>query len=427
MGLRSGGEGELPLWVKRLTAWLMILTASSFSQGGELLGQFWFSPAPALNRLGGVPHQVFQTILFVLLILTFAKSLTVWSSNRMRNYELGIMKKTVLSSSLIRNSIFLILLTTLASSANPIQMVLFIAASLTLLSARVIPLVLVAIPVMIATNKAFDLPVLAAAKAWENAQVVSVSLWQFFLSVGPVALLVPFGIKPFLKEKSPLRTLLVSYAALSLLAFFSPIPKLLGTTNVRWLHPASYAILGILAAQGIASLPHKFPILLMYLIFTLPSLAIQIDSRTNPKYNTILTSDLNHVPRPVVEALSWLKVTGLNPVMKVVLTDPTLPYDVLVPTMTGLPSFTGHPIHTLYPGVKEKLRQDFFAGNMTKEEMQTFLIDHRIGYIVKAIHRLLPPSTLSFLTETYRNAVVAIYNDNRNMSCFPDTCPSEKR
>jgi len=340
----------------RLTAWIMILTASSFSWNGQLLGQFWFSPAPAFNRLGGVPHQVFQTIVFLLLAISFN-----------------------------RRSLFMIPIAALAASANPIHMVLFIAAAIVLRAPRVIPLILVSVPVMFATNAAFDLPVLAAAKAWENAQYVSVSLWQFILSIGPIALLVPFGVKPFLKEKTPLRILLFSFSLLSIIVFFSPIPKLLGTTSVRWLSPAGYGVLGILAAEGllrikgkiIPTMPLYFLFFILYSVFTIPALATQIQARAN-------TSELNYVPMTVIEVLVQLKVTGPGPVMEhsVVLTDPALPYDVLVPTFTGLPSFSGHPIHTLYPGVKEKLRRDYFAEKMTPDEQKQFLKDHRIRYVI---------------------------------------------
>lgn len=331
----------------RLTSWIMILTASSFAQNGSLLGQFWFSPAPAFNRLGGVPHQVFQTIAFLALAISFS-----------------------------RKSLFMIPIAAIAASANPIQMVVFIIASLATRSTRVIPLVLVSIPVMLATNIAFELPVLAAAKAWENAQQVSVSLWQFILSMGPIALLVPFGVKPFLKEKTPLRILLFSFCVLSIFMFFSPIPKLFATPNVRWLHPASYAILGILAAEGMFTIPKKYLLIIGYVLLTIPSLFVQINSRAN-------TSELNHVPMSVIDALTSLK-NSTRP--GVVLTDPSLPYDVLVPTFTGLSSFTGHPIHTLYPNVKESLRERFFSEAMTEDEKKKFLKDHRIRYIITKVN-----------------------------------------
>ena len=335
----------------RLTAWLMILTASSFAWNGSLLGQFWFSPAPAFNRLGGVPHQVFQTIVFLLLAISFS-----------------------------RKSLFMIPLAILASTANPIHMAIFLCTAARATTRKnLVPfsiLVLLGVAGAWVTNRAFELPVLAASKAWENAQYVSVSLWQFILSVGPIALLLPFGVKPFLKEKTPLRILLFSFSLLSILLFFSPIPKLLGTTSVRWLSPAGYGVLGILAAEGLYKIskslaPLYFVFFILYSVFTIPSLVTQIQARTN-------SSPLNHVPLTVVDALTALKKSNRG---GVVLTDPALPYDVLVPTFTGLPSFTGHPIHTLYPGVKESLRQRFFSGAMTEEEKKQFLSDHNITVI----------------------------------------------
>ena len=333
----------------RLTSWIMILTASSFAWNGSLLGQFWFSPTPALNRLGGVPHQVFGTIVFLLLAIFFS-----------------------------RKSLFMIPLAVLASTANPIQMALFLcAAAITTTRKNIVPfsiLVLLGVAGAWATNRAFDLPVLQAAKAWENAQVVSVSLWQFILSMGPIAFLMPFGIKPFLKEKTVLRMLLFSYGVLSILVFFSPLPKLLGTANVRWLHPASYGMLGILSSEGLLAISQgkiKTILLFMYLLLTIPSLSVQIQARAN-------SSDLNYIPIAVIEKLNTIKKTIRD---GVVLTHPSLPYDVLVPTFTGLTSFTGHPIHTLYPNVKEKLRQDFFSGKMTEEQKKQFLSDHNITVI----------------------------------------------
>lgn len=360
----------------RLTSWIMILTASSFAQNGNLLWQFWFSPAPAFNRLGGVPHQVFQTIVYIALAIVFSRFVPMKLPHGIRNLESGIRVKTFLSSAMIHDSIFMILLTILASTANPIQMALFLcAAAITTTRKNIVAFSVLAILGVTGawiTNRAFDLPVLAASKQWENAQFVSVSLWQFILSMGPIALLLPFGVKPFLKEKTPLRLLLFSYSALSILMFFSPIPKLLGTTSVRWLFPASYAILGILAAEGMFTIPKKYLLIIGYVLLTVPSLAIQINSRAN-------TSELNHVPMAVIDALTSLKNSARG---GVVLTDPSLPYDVLVPTFTGLPSFTGHPIHTLYPGVKESLRERFFSGAMTEDEKKKFLKDHRIRYII---------------------------------------------
>ncbi len=111
---------------------------------------------------------------------------------------------------------------------------------------------------------------------------------------------------------------------------------------------------------------------ILYSLLTVPSLAAQINARAN-------TSELNYVPMTVIEVLTSLKNSARS---GVVLTDPALPYDVLVPTFTGLPSFTGHPIHTLYPSVKESLRQRFFTGAMTEDEKNKFLKDHRIRSII---------------------------------------------
>lgn len=314
----------------QITAFLLLTTASGFT-GYD----FWFSPLPALNRLGGVPHQIFQTILL-----------------------LGMM--LVKPTGLLFLSFF-------AAITNPIQ-TLLLSLALIIVKRKNVFYLLPAAAGALLTNATFaNDPILFAAKQWENSQNVSVNLWQFILAIGPIALLIPFGLKTYGKDITPLRKTLFIYGILSLLMFFSPLPKMLGTSPVRWLSPAAYTVLPILAAEGLKKF--KIPILFIYLFFTIPSIFNQITARQNAP------RDLLYVPNEVVLSLRNLKGEG------VVLTNPSLPYDVLIPALTGKRSFSGHPIHTLYPEVKEELRRKYFEGTMTEEEKQKFLTDHNIGTV----------------------------------------------
>ncbi len=328
----------------RVLAFLFITTASGF------LGyDFWFSPLPALNRLGGVPHQIFQTILLLGVVLAFEKP------------------------------VFLAFLSFLAALTNPIQMLL-LAMAIIVVKPKHIGYLLPAAFGAYMTNAEFARdPILATAKLWEVGQPVSVSLWQFLLAVGPIALLIPFGVKSYIRTLTPIRSIILYYSLLSLIAFLSPIPHLLGTSPIRWLSPAAYTALPILAAFGFTHLRSQLKndrrkvdymvktiLFTVYLVITLPSLFAQIQSRTNAP------RDLLYVPIKVIQSLRNLPGEG------VVLTDPKTAYDVLVPVLTGRKTFTGHPIHTLYPAVKEELRNKYFDGHMTEEEKQKFLTDHNI-------------------------------------------------
>ncbi len=330
--------------VTRLTAFLMLTTASGF------LGfDFWFSPLPALNRLGGVPHQILQTILLLSVI---------WLTHRRFYLPLGAV------------SFF-------AAVTNPIQMLLVtLAIGGTLFAERraslvgnFLTLAVIGLPAFAGaaiTNSAFlrD-PILTAAKGWENAQAVAVSPWQFLLAVGPIVFLMPFGIKRFGGQRVRIRTIIALYGILSVLMFFSPVPKLLGTSPVRWLSPAAYTVFPVLAALGVTR--YRTILIIVYLLLTAPSLMSQVNARGNAP------QALNYVPTETVTEL-----TALRGKDGVVLTDPRTPYDVLIPVFTGRKSFTGHPIHTLYPDTKEELRRKYFDGTMTETEKAAFRKDHNI-------------------------------------------------
>lgn len=350
----------------RIVAFVFVLTASQAPN----VAVFWFSPTPALNRLGGVPHQILQTMLILAVIQIF----------------------------IVRpNSLIIILLALLAATANPIQMLLVVAAAAIIMPRRVPILAVASLVGAILVNKEFAAqPLLLAAKAWESAQHIQVSLIQFLQAVGPIVLLIPFGLKSFLKQKNPLRRLFFAYGALSIAVFFSPIPSLLGTASVRWLSPAAYAILPMLAAAGLPKSRYKFLLLGLYILVTIPALGTQVTSRMTPQ-------PLNYVPKNVVAGISQLKGAPEG----IVMTDPTLPYDVLVPVFGQHPSFTGHPIHTLFPDVKGRLRTEFFAGIWSEDEARQFIIDHRIGYIIARPEAdVLYPALLS---EMFRNERLAIY------------------
>lgn len=414
---------------KRMIALLFILTASPLFLFGTPR-DLWFSPSLAFNRIGGVPHQVFQTILLLLLTMYFVRLLNPSTNNR--------------SFSRIGKLVGLAILAALAASANPIQMLIFIlAASVTtgILFMRhkdfrvAIPLLVllsVSFPSAWLTNKQFDSPVFAVGKVWEAAQSVNRSLTAVLMSIGPIVLFIPFGIMPFCRKFQPLYTLTVSYTAISFILFFSPIPAILTTTPVRYLHPASYILLPILAVEGIFALGDmgwcrlmwintriRISILiLLYTLLTIPSFTHELLTRITPATNpgVLMDTEYNHVPMPVVEALIWLGHQPTDPNHPVVLVDSNKRIEILVPAFADKTVFSGHPVHTLDPEVKEKLRQDFFGGVMTMYQQEQFLVDHRIGYIITATNRALSSLPSFNLTQVYKNTAVAIYKYGNDKS-----------
>ncbi len=408
-----------------LVAFLFVATSSNFprvidvfSIPTQLLSDFWFSPTKALNRLGGVPHQIFQTILLLIIILLFSQYIKTKKDNPQSTNYLSFV---------IYHLPFAIL-AFLSGSGSPMQMLLLtgsiVITTLYFRHKHALLVFSIAIPALIGallTTREFALqPILVIAKAWEDAQQLSLTPWQFFVALGPIGVLIPLGIAPFIRSLTPLKRVILFYGSFSIVAFFSPIPTLLHTSPTRWISPTSFILLPLLAAEGfqyISTVLHKFRskimiiaivptmLLITYLILTIVSLRVQIQQRSEPLTSDIWLKFLNHIPMPYVEGL---QVIQQNPVNGVVLTDPQTPLDVIVPIFTDKRSFTGQSIHTLYPETKNALRQKFFSGKMSDVEVRQFFSDHAITYIIASSQNTIVPHYKT-LKKTFENSIITIY------------------
>ena len=125
----------------------------------------------------------------------------------------------------------------------------------------------------------------------------------------------------------------------------------------------------------------------------------------------LLTTEYNHVPMETADAFAFLLDQPTDERRPVVLMDSEWRYEVLVPVLANKVSFSGHPIHTLFYEDKERLRDEFYAGFWSEGQVQEFLDDHRIGYVVAS------PTTgatdyvsgLPMLQEIYTSPTVNIY------------------
>lgn len=416
----------------RLLTFLVIVSASPFINIEKLLSRglvefpqyLWFSPAPAFNRLGGVPHQILQTILLLMVLIGFSKMLSV------KRYT----PKTI-------GSLFLLMtLSLIATSSHPLQMALLLVSigafeMLTMWREkyidikRLIPVVacgVVSLPVSILINHEFTTPIYTVAKQWEMLQYSPTGLFFWVSAIGPIIILVPFGIWPFIKKSDPLRTIYLIYGMLCFALYNSPIPKIMEIVPQRFLHPASYALLPILAVSGFFAILHalskmgkrqkifrflypSFFILtiIIYLAYTMPANIAQITLRINDP-NITLAAFLNHTPIDVIKGLTAIKTIKPNTKLNVIMPEESLGIDLLIPLHTGYKSFLGQSTHTLYPDVKNTLRRQFFSETMTEKEALQFLTNHSIGIIITT-----PNSPLlkhyPFLTKTFSNNSLTIY------------------
>lgn len=417
----------------QIVAFLFAVTASnavdigSFFQNGRLIltHPMWFSPSPALNRIGGVPHQTLQTIL---LLGVVALGAMLMQNNREKH-----------TSHRLIPFVFPVMCF-LAATVSPVQMLILstaLIASLLLLRLPIRQNIAIGIGLIgaaisaVMVNNAFDSsPIYTAAKTWEATQMVDVSLWELLLSLGPVMLFIPFGLSRFTRQSSPIRLILTCYGALAIVLFATGIPKALNTSPTRWIHPASFLLWYFIAADGWIILSEKLKhiilktkiisissgkqiaellpslLIIIYICLTIPSIFAQVESRSAKENAPALYSDINHIPLPVVAILTQLQK---SPRTGTVLMDPALPYDGLVPIISGKRTFTGHPIHTLYPETKQQLRERFFSGLMQEDEAARFINDHTITHIVYSPATAQKIPLLPFLSQSAANHSAILY------------------
>jgi len=358
----------------RLITFIVVMSASPFINPFtlEFPKNLWFSPAPAFNRLGGVPHQIIQTIALLLVLFGLSKTKH------------------------IKDYVLLALISFIAAYAHPLQMaLLLIAAGTTALLTdikRLLPVCIagaISIPAALIINHEYETPIYAIAKQWELMQYTPKDILWWIAAMGPIALFIPFGIWPFIKKRDPFHLTFFLYGLFSVLCYNSFVPKLISVIPQRFLHPASYALFPVLAVSGFFAVQKDLPRILgrlciviaigVYAAFTIPAAIKEVLMRINDPM-LIESVYLNHTPVSVVNTLkSFQEMKQDN---YVVLAQKELGIDLLVPLYTNRTSFMGQPIHTLYPNEKEAVRQNFFEGGMTADEKRKFLTDHRIGYAI---------------------------------------------
>lgn len=359
--------------------------------------QLWRTPHYAFDRLGGAPHQIAQTLLFLLLtILYFHK-------------ESAKPKLVVLLSLLI------IALTTL----NPVQAVMFMGAAwactLALPAMRkthAAPLFLISIIALasfVFTNSVLSTLPHLQSKLWEAAQQTTTTLPFLLLSVGPVSLLFFIGLPPSLRQKNPI----LLFGAILVLGtytlFLSPIPKLLGISNVRVIFPGLYPFIGAVAANGIFSLKSKHLIALclaLFLLLSLPTMRVELEEKLAPLKRT--SDILVFLPENISQGFTEL---AKLPFDAVTLGNPESHIDVLIPPLSGHTTYSGHPLATTNNNEKRWMATRFFLLQMP--DAYTWLTKNNIQFVVLTRYdgnKELLMKTYPFLLPIYTNPGMTIFS-----------------
>ncbi len=378
---------------KALIAFFFTTTATSFMNRIWVDGTFmwypfllWKTPNLAFDRLGAVPHQLVQTLLFLLLVY-------VWFFIQKRK--------------LIFSTVLITLLTTL----NPVVSGLFLLTSWITGRGNFLVSVVFLI-VALYYNSLTNTQPHIQSKLWEAGQQVATTGLFMMLSIGPIVILGVLGLRSIFLKPKPIMTFGAVLLIICYLLFFSPIPKFLGVSNSRVLFPALYVFWGALAVEGlkfkISNFKFQIILLSIFFLLTLPTLYWEIQQKLVVRPHERIP--LLYLPREIYDGFTYL--SSLSPLSDVVLASPATHMDSIVPALSGHTSYTGHAFATISSNEKKAISSKFFAKNMTSDQARQWLARQNIKYIFftnfdgdKSQFQL----KYNFLKELYGAQTVTIY------------------
>lgn len=424
----------------RLSAFVFILTTTNLvdfrsviAKGTvTILGFTGYTPTFILTRFGGVPHQLFQTIVFMLLPVLYFKTLTVLqktaSNIRTLLYVVGSLCSVAIATSVmpVQTALFLFGFTiTLAVFAMHAErwrspkILMFWATT-----AFISTLIAFAYLHETQTNVSY-----IQAMLFDRSTRYPQDLASFLYSFGPILLFCLVGLVPYVRRVTPLKFYFALYGLVAAALFCTGIPDMYGVPSWRVWHPANYIFFGLLAGAAVeyllspkSSLLKKFAGICLVVFYILNivltgiyAVETRLDRNNSLPANSEWTSYAiyNYVPDTMMQAFTFLNHTPATR-MPVVLTDPLLPVDSMIPVFTGKYSFTGHPLFTLEDQLREDERNTFFTKPMPADEVKSFLTSQSIGFLF--VKNNVPErawlSSLPFLRVIYRNPDIIIYRTN---------------
>ncbi len=344
----------------------------------------------AFNRLGGVATHLAGNILSLLLILTFANILSTLHEPRITRKFFGIsLTGCVLAIGLFNvNPVFLlvdgtvIVLTSFMWLFTGVLRRNFMRLSLSL-SIVFLPV----IPFLLIQLSTFSQAFYQYFLTWET-NMAPTTLPNFLMSTGILTILVPIGLLPFLKVRTPIRILGTVYAILPIFLYFSPIPQLLRIPYHRILQPpayiflASYGIYSIYTiAQGLNSIIKlkitKSIFIVLFIVVFILQLPVLWQDLRNKANDYLLVAEPNFIEKYVYQGLLYLKS---QPKDKAVLARNFL--ELFVPVVSGHSVYYGHRSLTFNYQSKHDLADQFYTMNMNQDQASRFLKDNGIGFVV---------------------------------------------
>lgn len=408
----------------QISAFLFCVFAVPFVKILKMSGQwmvvpfdFWYAPISLFHRIGGIPHHVLTTV-FVLLSLLLMDVIITNISAKKVHILIGQIAALIL--------ILIVLLTfgplqvvNLLSSLGVVGLFFlwkfFIKEKNTRKTTRLLIFLSVigifVLPSAIIIKQAHGSGELFTwVMAWEVAQQNHPALPLVLLTIGPILLFVPFGVREFVRSKTPVRLLVLFLTAWSYLFAATSLATHLGTFNLRFLTPLSYMLFGVLAVQGIREISKKIPFpkfLSHFFIFGFLLYSVTITLFILRSFGAV--DPISYQPN---ELLEGIKILNQQPDTKAVLTSPSQSLGMIVPCIVDRNVYLGRMFFT--PNYEEKITisDQFYQGQMPADRAQRLFLENDIGYILLSAsepYRMENILRYPFLKEMYSNNALTIF------------------
>ncbi|OGK17654.1 hypothetical protein A2774_03635 [Candidatus Roizmanbacteria bacterium RIFCSPHIGHO2_01_FULL_39_12c] len=403
--------------IKKMAAFLLTVFAAPFfslemTRSGFAISNFgfWNDGNNFWERYGAVPYHTLAKILMLVVIFLVGDTLANLSKLQLkqvasRSLAAGLImiyllifspSSTVLLCAAIGLTSIIILITgVLKKHHHPGKLILFLLLLFTLV-----------IPAGLAVKNYLATTSYAVVSQYESAWQEKPPFSLMFLTIGPIVAAAILGVRGYLKKLTPVRILFITLVISSYGLFYSPIPKLLGTTNSRFLTPLSFILFGVLAVGGFKKIRPLFVLVILLLLLYLPANLQAFKIIMNDDH---LFSPISYLPKGIIDGFKF--VGGLHGDTVVLLTPSQLLGSVF-------PIFAKRHVYVARPNItpnyleKNIRTSNFYLGAMSNEDALSFLHNNKIdtvvltsieGYNVQVLFRY------PFLEEIYRNKDIIIF------------------
>ncbi len=240
--------------------------------------------------------------------------------------------------------------------------------------------------------------------------------WKLFiLTMGPAIIFVLLGIPRFIRSLNWGGIMSVSFVLASYVLFFSPVDRLLGTHNGRFLSPLSYVLWGVLAVLGIQQVSYVIrplggKIFIFFVcILLLFSLPVIFQSFTTTINDQNINSPITYLPRGIVEAMKYV---GQRPEKGNVLMTPSQFLGTILPIFADRKTYVARHIATPNYIEKNITASNFYLGAMSHEQAVNFLRNNNVKFVIWTSiegYDIKPLYTYPFLEEVYKNKDAVIF------------------